>query len=256
VAVDSGFHTRPRVLVTGAAGAVGSILGEKWATRFHLAGADRVPMPEDSAWDDWFEFDLADTDKLARCSCEYEHVIHLATGAPDGWEGLRRVEIEATRTILNARALSKASGRVILASSNHTVGGIESDWLKGRREMTPSALREPPRPDSEYGAAKLFVEAYGRYAAECLDASVSCVRIGTFRRNDDAERYVNAPEFAYLGGPERVRARLKHTWLSHAELDSVMTEEMCATDAFRLRYAFSGSSKWLWPKDVLTWNRG
>lgn len=252
----SGHRIRPRVLVTGAAGAVGSILAERWASRLHLAGTDRVPSPQDSLWDEWFEFDLEDTERLAQLACQYEHVVHLATGAPEGWGGLRVVEVEATRAILVSRYRSGLSGRVILASSNHVVGGIEADWLAQRRQLAPSPITESPRPDSEYGAAKLFVEAYGRYAAECLGASVSCVRIGTFRRVDDIEAYVDAPEFAYLGDSDAVRMRLRQTWLNHSDLDSVMTEEIGSADAYRLRYAYSSPSDWLWTHDVLRWNRG
>lgn len=256
VATVTDVGARPQVLVTGAAGAVGSILGERWAQRFHIVGTDRVPMPMNAPWNEWYQFDLADVGQLSELACRYEHVVHLATGAPDGWEGLRTVEIDATRTILSSRHEGCARGRVILASSNHVAGGIESDWLSRRQVPSPSSVSEPPRPDSEYGAAKAFVEAYGRFAAECWGASVSCVRIGTFRRIDDQSKSINSPEFAYLGDSQTIRARLRHTWLSHSDLDSIMTEELFSLDSFRLRYAFSSPTDWLWTHDVLVWNRG
>jgi len=59
----------------------------------------------------------------------------------------------------------------------------------------------PPRPDTRYGASKVFGEALGRLYADKYGLSVACLRIGTFRipdRPDDARQLL--------------------TWISHRDM--------------------------------------
>ena len=246
---------RERMLVTGAAGVVASVLIPAWRSRYDIVGIDRVPVPEALGCAQRLQFDLHDADRLVEaargCSC----VVHLATGASDGWAGLQAVDVGASRTILQWASRQQGVRRVVLASSNHAAGGIERDWLRQPESAASARVGDSPRPDSEYGAAKAAMECYARYAAECLGVNVSCLRIGTVRRNDDWREHAGAPEFAYLGTAERIAERLRSTWLTHADLVGIADEELRATGAFRLRFAFSLPSGGFWPKEVLSWDR-
>lgn len=184
--------------------------------------------------------------------CRY--IIHLATGAADGWQSLQAVDIDATRTLLDAVRSVTDVRRVVLASTNHTAGGVERDLLQGHPTIRPYRVDDPPRPDSEYAVANVAMEVYARFAAEVYGTCVSCLRIGTVRRSDNPRAYVNAPEFRYLGDADRVAARLQATWLKHADLCRIVDEELAAKQAFRLRFAYSMIEGGYWPHDVLAWD--
>jgi nucleoside-diphosphate-sugar epimerase len=182
--------------------------------------------------------------------------IHLASGMHRGWDGLLPVDILGTRELLRAAAAAGLK-RVVIASSNHVSGGLELDRFRSRVPPDGKALgvTEPVRPDSEYGVAKAFAEAYGRFVAETTDLAVSCLRIGTVAPVDDPAAYRSTEQFSYIpGGPAAVERRLRATWLHHHDLVRVIREEIEATDRFRVRFAVSDNPGRFWSLDVYSWN--
>src|SRR5690606_11862707 len=109
------------------------------------------------------------------------YVVHQATSASQGKEGLYAIDVDATNRIL-ASAITHGTRRVVLASSNHVAGWHEREHLAGRGDghVKPA---DPPRPDGMYGAAKAFMEALGRFASDASGLPVSVLRIGTMRAN-------------------------------------------------------------------------
>ena len=156
------------VLLTGAAGAIGSALldrlpGYGWAVR----PFDRVPTPGGLVGD------ITSPTDLDAALDGVDAIVHLAgqpTEAP--WPVIREANIEGTFQVFEA-ARRAGVERVVYASSNHAVG------------FTPVGTEQPadlpPRPDTLYGVSKVFGEALGRYYADRYGIRVACLRIGTFR---------------------------------------------------------------------------
>ena len=166
---------RPRVLVTGAAGMVGSAFVKRRHADYDLRlmvreGEDAGALEGKG---EIVTGELADRDTLLRHCTGMHAVLHLA-GDPRPtatWESLLPNNIAGTYHLLLA---AKAAGvrRVVLASSIHAVSG-------GRADEQVRA-EDPVSPGDLYGVSKCFVEAAGRFFATQEDLSVIAVRIGAF----------------------------------------------------------------------------
>jgi nucleoside-diphosphate-sugar epimerase len=250
------------ILITGAAGTIGSILAPALAGEGSVTGLDVVePGRRSHSWRT-VQGDVCDRELLMRYVQPGGIIVHLATGAYRGWEGLLDVDILGTTALFDVAA-EVGTGRVILASTNHVVGGFELDYF--RRGVAPGlgmapagiAVRptDPIRPDSQYGAANAFGEAYGRFVAETTATAVSCLRIGTVAPVDDPNVYAASPQFAHIpGGAEGAGRRLRATWLYHADLLRIVREELAASDRFRLRFAVSDNPGRFWSLETYRWN--
>lgn len=241
-------------VVIGAAGTAGRVLVPALERTRPVIAIDPRPMAFQSRRIKVVQSSLADEQLLQQILTEAESIVHLATGGRT-WEGLRGVEIDGTRALFRLAA-SAGIRRVVVMSSNHVTGGYERDLLLGQdrdgRMNEPSMI---PRPDSEYAAAKAFVEAYGRYIAETTEVGVSCVRVGTLRAIDSPEHYVDAPEFSYIpGGREGRLRRLRATWLHHDDFVAITSEELGAHERFRLRFGVSDNPGRYWPLGVYKWD--
>ncbi|MGQ0509559.1 MAG: NAD-dependent epimerase/dehydratase family protein [Betaproteobacteria bacterium] len=183
-----------RILMTGAGGSVGCAL------RRHLAGAYELlrlgDIREQAAagpGEELVELDVRDPASLDRAMAGIDCILHLA-GVPGqkAWPEILAVNIEGTYNVFEA-ARRQGVRRVVYASSNHAVG------FHRREKMLDSGVA--PRPDSHYGAAKVFGEALGRLYADKYALSVACLRIGTFRTPD-----------------RPTEARQLSSWISHRDM--------------------------------------
>ena len=167
------------VLVTGAAGNIGSSFAEHAADRYDLRLMVR-PTDKPEKVDRIARFgqvvraDLSDLPKLKELFGGVDTVVHLAAD-PDPnatWASLLPNNIVGT---YNTMAGAKAAGcrRVVYASSIHAVGGYGPE--------VQVKTSEPPNPGDLYGVTKCFGEALGRYMAEQEGLSVIAVRIGAFQ---------------------------------------------------------------------------
>ena len=203
------------VLLTGAAGAIGTALRERLpAHGWALRSFDRVATPDGVAGDITSATDLdAALDGVSA-------IVHLA-GQPieAPWPVIREANIEGTFQVFEA-ARRAGVRRVVYASSNHAAGFTPT----GREQ--PADL--PPRPDTLYGVSKVFGEALGRYYVDRYAMQVACLRIGTFEPRpahvrslstwlspDDCARLVDAClratalDYAIVWG---VSANTRRTW--------------------------------------------
>jgi uronate dehydrogenase len=219
-----------RVLVTGAAGAIGAVVCSGLADRGHeVTGLDRVPEPEGFTGR-WFTADCADPDAVEAVfaalasSGRPEGVVHLA-GNPD--EASLPEELEShvvtTAALLDAM-VSHAVTRIVYASSNHAVGFTPRSSLE--RDLLTVQAR--PRPDTCYGVAKVAAEALLSLYVDRHGIDAVAARIGSF-----------------LPQPESRRAL--STWLSHD--DAVRMTEACLTTpdpGFAVLYGVSANTRGWW----------
>ncbi len=88
-----------RLLITGAAGTVASLITGQLSESYELVGVDAAPI-EDEAFTETHQADLDDGVLLDRLVQQADYVLHLATGASQGKQGLYAIEIDATNRIL------------------------------------------------------------------------------------------------------------------------------------------------------------
>jgi uronate dehydrogenase len=156
-----------RVLVTGAAGVIGTALRERLpGYGWELTGFDRVAVPGGVLGD------ITRAADLDAAMPGMDAVVHLAgqrTEAP--WPVVRDLNVEGTLQVFEA-ARRAGVRRVVHASSVHAVG-----FTPVNGEVAADA---PARPDTLYGVSKVFGEVLGRYYADRYGMQVACLRIGTF----------------------------------------------------------------------------
>ncbi len=163
-----------RVLITGAAGAIGTALraGLRGQWR-HLRLNDIRPLQDLGAHEQQVVADIADRTAVEDMMQDVRALVHLTgVGANHTLEQLFRVNARGLFDVFEAARLAGVQ-RIVFASSNHAFGCYPIT------EKVSPAL--PPRPDSMYGVFKVLGETmlrqyYDRYGIR----SVS-LRIGTFR---------------------------------------------------------------------------
>jgi uronate dehydrogenase len=191
--------TGRRVVVTGAVGTVGKALLRGLGDRFEVTGVDVRRPAEPIEGRPVRRIDVHRTRGARKAVEGADVVVHLAAAAQlrTPWPTVRRRNLGMTWAVLEASVTAGAS-RVILASTNHVVGGYERDEpyrsvVAGRIEgLDPVELPRlgagaPLRPDSPYAVGKAMDEAAGRYFAEQHELSVIALRIGTVRPDDHPE---------------------------------------------------------------------
>ncbi len=168
---------RRRILVTGAAGNIGSYFAEHSHGRYELRLMVQQ-MDEDAealrSFGEVVAGDLGDLEGMKELCSGIDTVLHLAADpSPSAtWQSLLPNNIVGT---YHAFVAAKAAGcrRVIFASSIHAVSGYPPD--------VQVKTSEPVNPGDLYDVTKCFGEAMGRYMAEQENLSVIALRIGAFQ---------------------------------------------------------------------------
>jgi uronate dehydrogenase len=213
-----------RVLLTGAAGKIGSAIREGLRSDLtELRLTDRLDVvPAPGAPETFVRADLLDRAAVERAVAGVDAVIHLG-GNPDeaSFDDLIGPNVRGTFNLFDAARRAGVT-RVVYASSNHATGFYQpSDRLIGE---------EPTRPDSLYGVTKVFGEAIGRLYADKFGLQVVAVRIGSFK-------------------PRPTQPRELHTWLSPG--DAVRLFRSCLTPesiGFLTIYGVSANTRTWWPR--------
>ncbi|UIP21834.1 NAD-dependent epimerase/dehydratase family protein [Achromobacter deleyi] len=166
-----------RILITGAAGTIGRVLRQHLRGQYDLLRlADIAPQEPAGPGEEVCHLDIRDPESVRRSMEGIDCVLHFA-GVPEEapWPQVLALNIDGVYNIFEA-ARSQGVRRVIFASSNHAVG------FHRRERFLDNTVQ--PRPDTRYGASKVFGEALGRLYADKHGISVACLRIGTFRTPD------------------------------------------------------------------------
>lgn len=189
---------RKRILLTGAAGGIGSAFFRFAASSytFRLADRDITPFADIEQQDhDACLLDVANLDSCQQACQGIHTVIHLAADAnpnADFYHSLLHNNIQGTYNIFRA-AKDQGCQRVIYASSAQVVAGYPSDV----QAHTESVLK----PMNMYGVSKCFGEAVASYFAHAEGLSSIAIRIGAYDvRGDDMNWLRQDPNMLSLSG--------------------------------------------------------
>lgn len=162
------------ILMTGAAGGVGTFLRPELRGHYALRLSDVRQITDLSDNETFVPCDLADLEGLAGAAEGVDGIIHLGGNpAEDTWEAIHAANIVGCRNLFEAARLAGVK-RVIFASSNHAVGFYRRDQTIG--------VDVAPRPDSRYGVSKAFGEAIGALYSDKYGLEVMAIRIGNVDR--------------------------------------------------------------------------
>lgn len=215
-----------RILLTGAAGEIGSVL------RPALRGAadslrllDRRPVPPGGAEEEIVQGDLSDPGVAEAAVSGVDCVIHLA-GIPRETDGTPEQILQTNVVACHGLfEVARRAGvrRLVFASSNHVIGFYPADRRVG--------TEEPVRPDGFYGVSKVFGEALGRLYADKYGMDVACLRIGAFRARPRNARELGA-------------------WISHRDMAQLARRCVEAPPfGFLTLYGVSANRRALWGGD-------
>jgi uronate dehydrogenase len=208
-----------RVLVTGAAGRIGTVVSSGLAGEHEVRGID-LRAPDSPFPGEFSTGDCSRPETAARAVRGVDAVVHLA-GEPG--ESDLRSELSShtyTTAVLLDAMVEHSVGRMVYASSNHAVG------------MTPRSTRlgveVAPRPDTFYGVAKVAAEALLVMYADRHRLSSVAMRIGSFRERPQTRRELS-------------------TWLSHDDCVRMVKAAVIAEfTGVRVVYGISSNADGWW----------
>ena len=210
-----------RVLITGAAGGIGSVLRDGLRGEFGtLRLSDCRPLSNIQPSERFDLADLASVDDTLRVTRDIDTIVHLGGKGVEGdWETVLNANIIGTYNLFEAARVNGVR-RIVFASSNHVVGYY-------RRE-TPIGPDAPLRPDSRYGVSKVFGEALGRLYADKHAISFICLRIGCCF-------------------PEPLDTRMLSEWISHEDMVRLVRSAITAENVhFLVVYGQSDNVRSWW----------
>ena len=230
-----------RVLITGVTGLIGGVILADLRRDHEVTGLARRPMEGIRH----FQADVSDYEAMLPAFEGQDAVVHLAANASMAtpWDSALKDNIVGTRNVYQA-CVESGVRRLVFASSNHVTGLYENDppyshIVKGEYEKVdvgaiPLVTHESPiRPDSHYGVSKAYGEALGRYHSEEHGLSVSCLRIGSLRPNDNPFGDV----------------RFYSTWQSHRDLAQQVRKSLERDIGFGVFYGVSDNKWRFWDID-------
>jgi NAD(P)-dependent dehydrogenase (short-subunit alcohol dehydrogenase family) len=168
-----------RVLVTGAAGNIGSYFAAHASKKYELVlmvrgDEDDADVAAIRRHGKVVEGDIENLEQMKKLCRGVDTVLHLAANpSPSAtWDSVISTNITGTYNTFVAAKAAKCR-RVIYASSIHAVSGYPADYQVH--------TNDPVNPGDLYGVSKCFGEALGRYMAEQEGLSTICLRIGAFQ---------------------------------------------------------------------------
>ncbi len=182
-----------RILLTGAAGIVGTALRPILRTQYEQLILTDLRTPKDLGENESFSpCDITDLAELKEIARGVDGIVHLAglVGADYCFDEVFHPNIVGTHNIYRA-AFDCGIPNVVYASSHHAVG-----FMKRGTAINDQTAH---RPDSAYGLSKAFGESAGAYFADKFGLNVLAIRIG------------------YVGDTVADERRL-HTWISARDL--------------------------------------
>lgn len=234
------------VLITGAAGTIGSALRERLSGDFALHALTHAPTDFSS-----HVADIADLDAIRPAFDGVQAVVHLAASAAvsSSWEDILHNNLIGTRNVFEAARLAGVD-RVVFASSNHTIGMYEEDNAPGLYDLDDQRVFDhtvPVRPDSLYGVSKVYGEALGRYYHERFGMAVYNLRIGSVRADDDPTSAATLSGGELGLDREQLRKRYRATWLSQDDIAALVRRCLVVAEPrWAVVYGISNNPRQFW----------
>jgi uronate dehydrogenase len=223
--------TAPVILITGAAGRIGSMLRRALADDAALAAHYGQPAKLlvtdisdpglDAGRDSVTVGDLADGAFVDSLFAERHivAVVHLAGHPREAdWHVLLDANIRSSVNLWEA-ARKHAVDRVLFASSNHAVGFYPRNWTIDHTVTQ--------RPDTRYGLTKVFGEELGFLYAYKFGIRAFSMRIGTFT-------------------PEPTSHRGLSSWVSQRDMAALVRVGLTADYTCETVYGVSNNSRSFW----------
>jgi uronate dehydrogenase len=213
-----------RVLITGAAGKLGTILRQGLRNRFDvLRLLDIAPLGTGEPGEELVTADVRDAPAVIEAMAGVDAVVHLADiPHEDTFERILQTNMVGAYHVFEASRMQRCR-RVVFASSLHVTGF----YMAGDR-IGPDV---PLRPDSFYGLGKAFAENLGRLYADKHAIEVVCLRIGTLAERPTTPRHLS-------------------TWLSPRDAVELFYCSLTAPDVgFTVAYGASANQRSWWNLD-------
>lgn len=199
---DPQFH---RLLLTGAAGALGRVLRNSLkplCTTLRLS--DIADLGTAGANEELVRCDIADAQAVDGLLAGVDAVVHMGGISVEGpWAPILAANIVGVHNLYEA-VRRHGVKRVVLASSNHAIGFYPQSNVIG----TDIALR----PDGNYGISKAFGENLSRFYFDRYAVETVCLRIGS-------------------SFPEPRDRRMLITWLSYGDMSELVRCSLTAPKA-------------------------
>lgn len=225
------------IVMTGAAGRIGTLLRNHWARSYRIVGIDVRPAAPCAATEEFIVGPIQGPrlGNAFHLAGRGPSVVHLAAVTNDGapWEEVLATNVDGTAKVFQEALRTKAR-KVIFASTNHVTGLREKELAEKYPDGVPTAKRISPRaspcPDGLYAVSKACGEVLGRYFHDYHGLSVICLRIGSVTDKDDPWE----------------TPRLRATWLSHRDLCVLLDRCLRAEVGFGIYYGCSNNARRFW----------
>jgi uronate dehydrogenase len=211
----------PTILITGAAGQIGTMLRKRLAAPGRVLRLLDVTQIQPGPGEEALNASVTDMEAMVSACADADAVIHLG-GIPGEapWERILEVNIQGTYVAFEA-ARRAGVPRVIFASSNHAVGFSP-------RSAFPVPDYAFPAPDTYYGVSKASGEALAALYHHRYGMDAICIRIlSCFERPKNP--------------------RMLSTWLSPDDAGRLFSACLTApSPGFRVIYGVSANTRGGW----------
>jgi len=162
------------ILMTGAAGRIGTFLRPELAGKYKLRLSDINPIRDLKPGETFVRADISKMSDALKVTKGVDAVVHFGgqSGEHD-WEHILSANIIGFYNTLEA-ARRNGVKRFLVATSNHAVGFYPITKTIDHRVY--------PKPDSRYGVSKVFNEALASLYADRYGMQMFCMRIGNVNR--------------------------------------------------------------------------
>jgi uronate dehydrogenase len=204
------------VLITGAAGDVGSHLRRELAGKYTLRLSDKRSL-KPAKEEKFIRADISKFGDAMKITKGVDAIVHLGCYSVEGpWEAIHQANIVGCYNVFEAARRNKVK-RILFATSNHAVGFYRRTQVIDHKVYI--------KPDGRYGVSKVFGEALGSLYADKYGMQVFLMRIGN----------VN---------PEPIDKRRLSIWLSPRDLAQLVQIGVDHPDVkFEIVYGVSGNKR-------------
>jgi uronate dehydrogenase len=213
-----------RILLTGAAGGLGSVLRPRLASfANHVRISDVASLSPASAREEVVQCDLGDYPAVLRMLAGVDAVVHLGGISVEGpFAPILNANIVGTHNLYEA-ARENSVKRIFFASSNHAIGF--------HRQTEPLDGTSPLRPDGNYGLSKVWGEMVAQFYWDRYGIETVSARIGS-------------------SFPKPIDRRMMCTWLSYDDLTELVRCSLIAPNvAHTVVYGASANKRTWWNND-------